>query len=563
MNIDTILNRATVRGIELRGGIEAFAHHLCGALSLRPVQIEWDADATTAGINSGGTMYLPDVGDGATITRATVVRYAGFVLHELLHRKYTNFDFAARDPRPYVAALHNAVEDAFIEASCIRAGLVGNGAGLLGALVDQIVGEALDAVTDWADPRQYPFVLAIYLRDHAARKVPLADGLEPIFSEAHRRLGACASSSDTLDLARWVFDRLQTLDDQQGNQGGQQDNQQGEDQQDGGQQGGQDGQPGGEGGEGAAQDGPSDASDGPQSGDQGEGEGEVAPDQKNAPKARRPKMFDQAREVEPDLKANGTAVGGTFNRQSATIRPGSHARRSGNPHQVAPFNAPARLRAEVRRLFDNSGTTAFDLGRRSGSVNVNALPRVAAGSDRVFKRRDEVEGIDSAVVLVLDVSDSMFYCDPVAGRAIERAIQTCDALVDSLKAAQVEVAVLTFGCHASVLVPWGQPAARIKAAVRTISDGGGTNDWWGVRVAHEMLAVRPEARKVCMVLTDGDGDKHRVLAQCKQGEALGITTIGVGIGQSNSVDRFYTNPIKVRNVSDLATTALSQIKVAA
>lgn len=582
MHIDTLLRRANVRGIELRGGIESFAHQLCKALRLRAVNVQWEGGITTAAINDDGDMLLADVRDDAVIGRAMIGKYAGFVLHELLHRKYTRFDVRANGQ--YRRAMHNAVEDAWIETRCIREGLVGNAGGLLSGLIDGMVAEALHEVSDWGDPRQYPFAAAIYLRDHATVKTPVADGLLPIFDEARARLNQCKSSADTLAISEWICDQLESLDDAQPEpQPGDGEPQPGDGDQDGqdGEQSGGEGQTDGEGdadgGEGGDQDGPSDASDGPESGDQGEGEGEGAGEETNAPKARPVRDRNApAREVEPRIKGEPGAQG-CFNREVEVGPVGHHA--SGRVMPIAPFNAPARLRAEVRRMFENTDRSGYEFNRRTGSVNASALPRVATGSDRVFKRHDEPEGIDSAVTILLDCSGSMWYGQVpnpdgsigkyianVEGRNetnIEAAVQACDALVDSLAAAGIAVEVVTFGEKVSVLCPAGTPAARIKAAVRTVKHEGATNDATGLRVAMERLYARPEQRKVVFVLTDGDGNGFGVKRQCKAGEALGITTVALGIGHDNTADEWYTNAIRVAKLSDLATAALSQIKVAA
>jgi hypothetical protein len=127
----------------------------------------------------------------------------------------------------------------------------------------------------------------------------------------------------------------------------------------------------------------------------------------------------------------------------------------------------------------------------------------------------------------------------------------------------VKVAVLTFNDHTSLLADFGEPVARVKAKMRHLRTTSGTNDWFAIRTAHDMLLRRSEARRVCFVLTDGDGDRAAVRAQCISGAALGITTIGVGIGIGNSVDRVYPVGVKVPDVNALATVALSKIKVAA
>jgi hypothetical protein len=206
----------TYFGWEFRPAVALFAHKACAALGLPDVTIEWTDGIQTAAISSKGKIRLANVRDDAVLTRKDLAKYVGFVIHELLHRKYTNFN--VRGPNQYVDALHNAIEDAWIESKAIKANLTGNIAELLGTLIDDMSTQALDHVQsdgnkiDWSDPAQYPFVLAVYARPHATIKVPVAKGLKPIFEEAVRRTAQCDDSYDTLAVAVWVYERLNMLD---------------------------------------------------------------------------------------------------------------------------------------------------------------------------------------------------------------------------------------------------------------------------------------------------------------------------------------------------------------
>jgi hypothetical protein len=194
-------------GWEFREAIEAATHKVASDLGLSGVTVIWNGGITTAGINRHGDIFLANVRDDALLSRADLMKYSGYVIHELLHRKYT--DFSAISNNQYVDQLCNALEDARIEHLAIDNQLTGNVTQLLTVLIDRMVSEALAEVTDWADPRQYPFVLAVYTRKHASVKVPLALGLAPIFDEAVTRLETCTDSAHTLKLAQWVFDQLQ------------------------------------------------------------------------------------------------------------------------------------------------------------------------------------------------------------------------------------------------------------------------------------------------------------------------------------------------------------------
>ena len=210
----------TYRGYEFKRAVVIAIHKICSDLGLNPVEVQWDGGVQTACINKSGSVRLANVKDDAVLTQGDLMRYVGMAVHEILHWMYTDFDavHSAYAHGQYIAQLHNALEDAWIEGKGIKAGLTGNIEELLSALINGMVAEGLAHKSrkgesiDWSDPVQYPFVLAVYGRKHAKIKVPLALGLEPIFAEAIKRLNTCGNSWDTLEVAKWVFDQLNNID---------------------------------------------------------------------------------------------------------------------------------------------------------------------------------------------------------------------------------------------------------------------------------------------------------------------------------------------------------------
>jgi hypothetical protein len=307
-------------GYEFRPAVTLFAHKACESLGLDPVEIEWSEYTQTACINQH-TMILANVRDDAVLTLGDLQRYTGFVIHELLHRKYTMFGVNHRDQ--YVRTLHNAIEDAWIEHKAIQANLTGNIGELLGSLIDNMTIEGLAQVSDWSNPAQYPYVLAVYARPHAKIKVPMAEGLAPIFEEATRRTHLCKSSKDTLAVAVWVYAQLSNLPTEQpepvnpnprpeGDEQGEGDEStQGEGEGEGEGQG--EGQGEGEEGEGDA---PTKGGNGSPSPDRGQGKGKVA---------TAPQKGSEAMEVEPTNKAPENANShGSFSQASAMQRNAYH-----------------------------------------------------------------------------------------------------------------------------------------------------------------------------------------------------------------------------------------------
>lgn len=160
-------------------------------------------------------------------------------------------------------------------------------------------------------------------------------------------------------------------------------------------------------------------------------------------------------------------------------------------------------------------------------------------------------------MISLDVSGSM-------RRDIGTVVSVGAALVETLASAQVQVAVTSFASEASLVTPFGTPAAKVRQTLSRLGTGGDTNDYAAVRQAADMLLPRSEERKVIFVVTDGESTPiltRNCKEQCRAAQALGITVIGVGIGID--VSHVYPNSIRINSVSDLGNTVFTKIKLAA
>jgi Mg-chelatase subunit ChlD len=516
--------KAFYSGFEFRAAVEEVLGKINTSLGLHKITVQWTHEVQTAAINDSGRVLLADVQDDSRIPHATLLRYIGMGAHELCHHAYTDWNvvFAASNDR-LLAQLHNAVEDAYIERRAIQSGLTGNIQALFSSLIDGMVAEALADVTDWGNPAQYPFALAVYLRDHATTKVPLAPGLEPIFEEAARQFKSCSSSADALRIAEWVYGQLKFLPEKkkQDKQNKQQGKQQAKPQQ------------------------------GPQkgTGDANEGKDTPTPSPATAPTGKEDFRPVEPTVMSPDSEGTGGS-GASYCEETTLYRKGAHVEGKAFDIQIT---VPGALRYNLKRLFDDTAKVEFGLRRAAGTVDVNALSRLSV-SDKIFKRRSETAGVDSAVVLVVDVSSSM------RRSRIAPAVQCCAALLDVLDRAGVATAVLSFNHGTSLVKDWNERKALGLDALSRLTPSGGTNDFFAVRYAHKLLLQRREARKVCIVLTDGNGEPEATARQVQAGTNLGITTLGVGI--ELDVSRVYPQNIKVDNLADLGAASFKQIKLA-
>lgn len=517
-------------GYQFKQAVDELVHKIAKEFGVTVNNIEWTQGITTAGISMHGDVYLADVSDDAVLYDIDVQRYVGFAVHEMLHRKYT--DFNVTDESEYVKQLHNACEDAWIEHTGIDNNLTGNIGGLLTALLDQLVGEANVTVDDWTDPRQYPFIFAVYLRRHLNCHVPVPEGLEPIIIKASQDILTCKSSKDTLHLAQWIMSQLKGLPQNPP-------------------------QP--------SQKPTADPSKAPSEASNGDGQGQGSRLDQNpfsgTGQARAP-ASDSAVNVEPTNQSpKGKAGMGSWSENAYVC---DHNRHFSREWMKSNPSVPARLRYEVKRLFDNSGLEEFQRNRRSGSLNINALHKVGL-TDKLFQRRHETDGIDSAVVIAIDVSGSMFDEGAMnkeygCSDRVVQAVLAARALLETLNKSQVATCVLTFGSSTAVIKPWSEHHTKVAARLNGLRDGGGTNDYFAVRYAHKLLLNRPEQRKIAMIITDGQGRPGYVKKQCADGARLGVTTIGIGI--QTDVSSVYPNAVRVKVASDLGAVSFKQIKLA-
>jgi cobalamin biosynthesis protein CobT len=213
-------------------------------------------------------------------------------------------------------------------------------------------------------------------------------------------------------------------------------------------------------------------------------------------------------------------------------------------------------------MFENTGLEDFQRNRKTGSLNIAALPTMSF-NDRLFKRRQETAGVDSAVVILIDVSGSMFghASTPPQSMNMYHAVQAAAALLQTLHQAGVATAVLTFGNDVSMLKPFEMHYRKAFPLLESLKSGGGTNDAPALAYAHRLLYGRHEARKVAFVITDGVGDRDVTYEQAEIGARLGVTTIGVGI--QHDVSQSYPTNVTVNSLADLGSVAFNKLKLAA
>lgn len=189
--------------------------------------------------------------------------------------------------------------------------------------------------------------------------------------------------------------------------------------------------------------------------------------------------------------------------------------------------ASVALRRRLAALVQASRTEAQRRGRRGHHLAGRQLYRLVCRDPGVFLARDRRKTPDTAVLILLDRSGSMQRRIAVAQRA---ALATALALQEIPGCA---VAVAAFpGSAADRVVPllgFTERASRAAGRFALRAEGGtplAEALWW----AGYALLRRPEARRLLLVVTDGDPADweatRELIARCRNS---GIEAVGLGI----------------------------------
>jgi cobalamin biosynthesis protein CobT len=250
------------------------------------------------------------------------------------------------------------------------------------------------------------------------------------------------------------------------------------------------------------------------------------------------------------------------------------------------------MKRKLERALLSKTMRGWESGKEDGRLDSRRLALAARGHTNVFKARDEVPEIDTAVEVLIDLSGSM--SGKKAHLAMQSAILVCEALDGTGVAFEVTGFNNTTGwtqgreralysAHGA-----GQKFSRtepidmyiFKHFDETLREGrramgnisrsvaGNNSDSECVELAYNRLAVRPEKRHVMLVLSDGypavgtdyEGHLENHLRQVIANISAKHNTQLVGLGiNSDAVKQFYPKWVLVENLDDLTKNVLDQI----
>jgi len=222
----------------------------------------------------------------------------------------------------------------------------------------------------------------------------------------------------------------------------------------------------------------------------------------------------------------------------------------------------AKLRAQVSGLIQASKLQR-SLPTRSGrKLDNRVLSRLSVGDDRLFSRRDEKKGVNTAVLHILDGSGSMFDQSPgakmfVATRACFVALEALYP-VPGVTSAAIEFNSMTNAVYG--LCGWG-----VKPDSKNLhhNSAGGTELSTALWAGWSELIGRSEPRKIAIVYSDGDtayNDQIPTHAAIKRMKEDGIEVIGIGIQDCGLLKYLQKETQIINDLSQLTPALLRLLK---
>ena len=266
--------------------------------------------------------------------------------------------------------------------------------------------------------------------------------------------------------------------------------------------------------------------------------------------------------------------------------------------QLEPLKgAVSRLANKLQRRLQAQQNRSWEFDREEGILDAGRLARVVANptTPLSFKVEKDTEFRDTVVTLLLDNSGSM------RGRPISIAAICADVLARTLERCNVKVEILGFTTRAwkggqareawlgegrpqqpgrlndlrhiiykGADAPWRRARANLglmmKEGLLKENIDGEALEW-----AHRRMAVRQEARKILMVISDGAPvddstlsvnpanylEKHLrdVIAMVERRKMVELLAIGIG----HDVTRYYDRAVTITDVEQLAGAITEQL----
>jgi Mg-chelatase subunit ChlD len=215
------------------------------------------------------------------------------------------------------------------------------------------------------------------------------------------------------------------------------------------------------------------------------------------------------------------------------------------------------LHGQVSRLLVSEAHTAKTHHETSGRLDRRALVRMKTGAPDVFSRKECAPGVDTAVMVLIDLSGSM------ASR-IDLARVTAWALAKAAESAGGKLCIAGFKGESAMVTlhyvkDWHQSASQCAGMLCSLVPNQYTPLSAAIVAGAQDLAEQPATRRILIVLTDGQCDlgNSAVKSACSLAADFGVEAVGIGMNCFQVVQAFPERySVNVEDLNQLATTGL-------
>lgn len=223
---------------------------------------------------------------------------------------------------------------------------------------------------------------------------------------------------------------------------------------------------------------------------------------------------------------------------------------TGPARDLADTFINGQLVTAIVKAFQN--TRVKDTGYRTsgGRLDVRRAMRIPQGETRVFKDRQITQGMEMAMTVLVDRSQSMrSHLRDVCKTALSFAIGL--SRITNTKARIAAFPGVGPG-QTSMVLDYGENQKHARSRLERLTAGGSTPLAQAIIAECQLLLQRKERRKVITVLTDGKPDDgHQVIAAIRWASKLGIEVVGIGFSEAQNIRNWIEQSTYVPSIDKL------------
>jgi cobalamin biosynthesis protein CobT len=221
----------------------------------------------------------------------------------------------------------------------------------------------------------------------------------------------------------------------------------------------------------------------------------------------------------------------------------------GRLNEVDALSASSRMRAQMLGMLQSVKRRPVSYGVSGRKLAAGRLVKLATGDPRIFRRRVEKVEVNTAVVVLLDLSGSMSSRYEIANAAAF-ALHTTLFGLKGVAVCSLEFSGKKRDPEVNVLVDFGRKPLSESFNHHPFDGTPTHNAIWGARA---LLLQRPEPRKIMLLITDGcPDDSSETMAATQRTMKDGVEIAAIGI-MNSSVRHYWDNHTIINSIQELPT----------